>query len=166
MKPRKKCMKLEEVLELVLDSSNYDDDDDESSESSDLSSIIENDSIKMQLVSLDVKRKPYENNMVNRELVAKDTSFKSDIIDDKNKNVEDKFHLKNLFHFIDKIEFKIPEKNELLVIYDTSDDDERKELKTTDKNNKNLLKSPVIELMYPLMAGTSQVISKKRKRKT
>jgi hypothetical protein len=96
-------------------------------------------------------------------------SFKSNTVDDKNKNiknVEDKFHLKHFFHFIDKIENKTPEKNELLVIYDTSDDDQRKESKTIDKNNKNLFYSLFIELIYPRMVGTNQVISKKRKRKT
>ena len=70
----------------------------------------------------------------------------------KNKNIHAKFHLKNLFDFIenDKFEFDKPEKNEIFVIYESSDDD----LNINDKS----IKSPIIGLIYPINS------TKKRKR--
>ena len=167
MKPRKKCMKLEEVLELVLANSEDDDDDEDSSDCSDFNENLENSSFKKQILSVDVECKSKENNI---EIEAKeDTSFKKNITDNENKVIRNTFHLKNLFHFVDKIDFKISEhaaeKNDL-IIYDTSsDDDDSDNESKLRKNNKNLLKSPVIDLMYQMRQDIiNHKISKKRKR--
>ena len=160
MKPRKKCLKLEEVLELVLDDS----DDCSASDLSENSA----DELKIKAKSSDFSNKPEpeeENvNTVNDMLDScksknNEKILKNCINIENKKDNDSKFHLKNLFHFIENEEndYKMIKENNLFVIDDTSDEE-------ATHNEEFHKKSPIIDLLYPLKFDVNHKKSKKRKR--
>jgi hypothetical protein len=149
MKPKKKCMKLEEVLETFdFEDSSSDSNSDSSEEEED-----ENKKKEENIINKDSPiNKPLELNLV----------ISNNIDDLKCKN-KSKYHLKDLFYFIENEKLELMENennnnNNQLVIYESSDDEFRKD--NNDKNTLNIIQSPIIGLIYPL----NRVISKKRKR--
>lgn len=188
MKPRKKIMKLDEVIETYFAS------DSDISSSCDSDNENENNCLnKENNFSTKLKSTLITTKQTNTVLGDKTNTFlnsnankiKNSIaittpkIDTKNtkfldlKKFENKIHLKNLFDIISEYnDFELDKpNNDIIIVDETTDDDDDDELDLNDENSisyinnsSKLTKSPIITLTHAINAKSS-IKTRKRKRR-